>query len=130
MFKGYLYPFIFILLSSFLFFSSLKELHHDMLCHFFNGLSCGSDVGKPKNNGFLRIKNTKGLIPKQKGTRRRLKRIGNDDFEKFSLFFSKDTDDDVTPLIQTNGSFYAIFKNKLIVNFDIFTVRFTTGNVR
>jgi hypothetical protein len=26
-------------------------------------------VGKPKNNGLLRKKNTKGLILKQKGTR-------------------------------------------------------------
>ena len=40
-------------------------------------------VGKPKNNGLLRKKNTKGLILKQKGTRM----AEDDGFEKFSHFF-------------------------------------------
>ena len=43
---------------------------------------------------MLRKKNNKGLVLRKKGTRmaedrRRLKRIGNDGFEKFSQFFSK-----------------------------------------
>ena len=45
----------------------LKELRHDILNHFFDGLNIGSIVGKPKNNGLLRKKNTKGVI--LKGTR-------------------------------------------------------------
>ena len=36
---------------------------------FLDGLNCGSSVGKPKNYGLLRKKNSKGLIVKQKGTR-------------------------------------------------------------
>ena len=42
---------------------------NDILSHFFDGLNCGSSVWKPKHNGLLRKKNTKGLILKQKGTR-------------------------------------------------------------
>ena len=30
----------------------LKKLHQDILSHFFDGLNCGSSVGKPKNNGY------------------------------------------------------------------------------
>ena len=48
---------------------SLKELRHDIWSHFFDGLSCGASVGKPKTNGLLRKKNTRGFILKQKGTR-------------------------------------------------------------
>ena len=48
---------------------TLKESRHNILNHFFDGLNFGSSVGKPKNNGLLRKKNTKGLIQKQKGTR-------------------------------------------------------------
>ena len=47
----------------------LKELRHDILSRFFDFLNCGSSVGKMKNNGVLRKKNTKGLVLKQKGTR-------------------------------------------------------------
>ena len=47
----------------------LKELCHDILSYFFDGLNCGLSVGQPKNNGLLRKKNTKGVILKQKGTR-------------------------------------------------------------
>ena len=46
-----------------------KEPRHDVLSHFFDGLNYGSSVVKPKNNGLLRKKNTKGIILKQKGTR-------------------------------------------------------------
>ena len=42
----------------------LKEICHNILSHFFNGLNC-----EPKNNGLLRKKNTKGLILKQNGAR-------------------------------------------------------------
>ena len=48
--------------------TSLKELSHNILSHFFDGLSCGSIDGKPDNSGLLRKKNTKGVILKQKGT--------------------------------------------------------------
>ena len=44
----------------------LKELRHDILSHFFDGLNCNSNVGKPKNNGLLMKKNTKGVILEQK----------------------------------------------------------------
>ena len=47
----------------------LKELHHDILSHFFNHLSQGLSVGKPKTNGLLMKGKTKGVILKQKGTR-------------------------------------------------------------
>ena len=47
----------------------LKELCRDVLSHFFDGLNYGLSAGKPKNNGLLRKKNTKGVILKQKGTR-------------------------------------------------------------
>ena len=48
----------------------LKKLRHDILSHFLNGLNVKcKGVGKPKNNGLLRKKNTKGLIQKQKGIR-------------------------------------------------------------
>ena len=32
----------------------LKELRHDSLSHFFDGLNRGSRVEKPENNGLLR----------------------------------------------------------------------------
>ena len=38
------------------------------LSHFFDGLNCGLSAAKPKNNGLLRKKNSKGVILKQKGT--------------------------------------------------------------
>ena len=44
-------------------------MRHDILSHFFEGLNCALSVRKPKNNGFLRKKNNKGVILKQKGTR-------------------------------------------------------------
>ena len=47
----------------------LRELSHDILGHFFDGLNNGLIVEKPKNNGLPRKKNTKGVILKQKGTR-------------------------------------------------------------
>ena len=47
----------------------LKELRRDILSHFFDGLNFGLSVRTPKNNGFLRKKNTKGVILKQKETR-------------------------------------------------------------
>ena len=47
----------------------LKELRHDILSHFFDGLNYGLSAGKPKNNGLLREKNIKGAILKQKGLR-------------------------------------------------------------
>ena len=46
----------------------LKELRHEVLSPFFVGLNNSFSVGKANNNGFLRKKNTKGLILKQKGT--------------------------------------------------------------
>ena len=46
----------------------LKELYHDILNHFFDGLNYSWSVAKPKNNGLLRKKNTKGVCLKQKGT--------------------------------------------------------------
>ena len=48
---------------------SLKELRHNILSHFFNGLSHSLSVGKLKTNGLLMKKKTKGVILKQKGTR-------------------------------------------------------------
>ena len=45
----------------------LKELCHNILSHFFDGLNCSLSAGKPNNNGLLRKKNTKGLMLKQKG---------------------------------------------------------------
>ena len=58
---------------------------------------------KPKNNSLLRKKNTKGVILEQKeqGRLRMAKIVGNDDFEKFSQFFSKYTNGDVA-LNKTN----------------------------
>ena len=47
----------------------LKELRHDILGHFFDGVSHGLSVGKPKTNDLLMKKKTKGVILKQKGTR-------------------------------------------------------------
>ena len=47
----------------------LKELCHDILSHFFDGLNYSLSVGRPKNNALLRTKNTKRVILKQKGTR-------------------------------------------------------------
>ena len=47
--------------------SRLKELRHDILSHFFDGLSHGLSVGKPKTNGLLMKEKTKGVILKQKG---------------------------------------------------------------
>ena len=40
-----------------------------IVSHFFDGLNYGLSVAKPKNNGLLRKKNTKGVVLKQKGTR-------------------------------------------------------------
>ena len=36
--------------------SVLKELRHDILSHFIDGLNQGSGIGKPKNNSLLRKK--------------------------------------------------------------------------
>ena len=47
----------------------LKELRNNILSHFFEGQIYGSNVGKPKNNGLLRKKNTEELILIQKGIR-------------------------------------------------------------
>ena len=47
----------------------LMELRHGILSQFFDGLNCGLSAGKPKNNGLLRKKKTKGSILKQKVTR-------------------------------------------------------------
>ena len=47
----------------------LKELRHDILSHFFDGLSHGLSFGKPKTNGLLMKEKPKGVILKQKGTR-------------------------------------------------------------
>ena len=49
--------------------SLLKELRHDIVSHFFDGLSHSLSVGKPKTNGLLMKEKTKGVILKQKGTR-------------------------------------------------------------
>ena len=49
--------------------TNLKELRHDILSHFFEGLSHGLSVGKPKTNGLLIKEKTKGVILKKKGTR-------------------------------------------------------------
>ena len=48
---------------------NFKELRHDILSHFFNGINCGYSAGKPKNNVLLRKKNLKGVILKRKGAR-------------------------------------------------------------
>ena len=48
--------------------NALKELRHDILSHFFDGLSHGLSVGKPKTNSLLMEEKTKGVILKQKGT--------------------------------------------------------------
>ena len=48
----------------------LLKLRHNILSHFFDSINYGSSVAKPKNNGLLRTKNTKGAILEQKGTRR------------------------------------------------------------
>ena len=50
-------------------FLALKELCHDILSHFFDGLSHDLSVGKPKTNGLLRKEKTKGVTLKQKGRR-------------------------------------------------------------
>ena len=47
----------------------LRELRHEILSHFFDGLNYGESVAKPKKNGMLSKKNTKGVILEQKGTR-------------------------------------------------------------
>ena len=49
--------------------TSLKELRHHILSHFFDGLSHGLSVWKPKTNDLLMKEKTKGVILKQKGTR-------------------------------------------------------------
>ena len=49
-------------------FLELKELRHDVLSHYFDGLSHGLSVGKPKTNSLLMEEKTKGVILKQKGT--------------------------------------------------------------
>ena len=46
-----------------------KGVRHDNLSHLFNGLNHCLSAGKPKNNGLLGKKNTKGVILKQKGIR-------------------------------------------------------------
>ena len=38
----------------------LKELHHNLLSHYFDFLNYGLSVEKPKNNGSLRKKTPKG----------------------------------------------------------------------
>ena len=38
----------------------LKQLRHNILSHFFDGLNCGLSAGKPKNAGLLRKKTPKG----------------------------------------------------------------------
>ena len=47
----------------------LKELRHDILSHFFDGLSHVLSVVKPKSSGLLMKEKTKGVILKQKRTR-------------------------------------------------------------
>ena len=47
----------------------LKELRHDILSHFFDGLSHSLSVKKPKTYGLLTKEKTKGVTLKQKGTR-------------------------------------------------------------
>ena len=47
----------------------LKELRNDILSHFFDGLSHGLSVEKPKTNGLLMKEKTKGVILQEKGTR-------------------------------------------------------------
>ena len=49
--------------------SASKELRHDILSPFFKSLNNSLSVGKPKYNGLLRKKNSKGMIVEQKGTR-------------------------------------------------------------
>ena len=39
-------------------------LRHDILSHFFDGLSCDKNSGKPKPNGLLRKKTPYGVILK------------------------------------------------------------------
>ena len=68
------------------------SLRSDILSHFFDGRNYGSSVRKIKNNGLLRKKKKQRGDSKAKRNKngwgwRRLKRIGNDDFEKFSQFF-------------------------------------------
>ena len=55
--------------SDFLISSFFKELRHDILSYFFDGLSHSLSVGKPKTNGLLMKEKTKGVVLKQKGTR-------------------------------------------------------------
>ena len=64
----------------------LKELRRNILSRFFHGLNYGSSVGKPKINGLPRKKSTKRVHSKLV-KRRRLKRIGNDDFGEASRLF-------------------------------------------
>ena len=47
----------------------VKGAMSQYLSHFFDGPNYGLNVGKLKTNAFLRKKNTKGLIVKQKRTR-------------------------------------------------------------
>ena len=80
----------------------LKELCHDILSHFFDGLSHGLSVGKPKTNDLLMKEKTKGVILKQKGTR--MAEDGEDwnglemTILKSLANFSRCTNDDVAPL--------------------------------
>ena len=39
--------------------AELKELRHNILRHYFDGLKYGKSVGKPKNKGLLRKKTPK-----------------------------------------------------------------------
>ena len=47
----------------------LKGLRHDILSHFFDGLSHCLSVGKPKTDGLLVKEKTKGVILRPQGTR-------------------------------------------------------------
>ena len=73
-----------------------KDTTSQYLRHSFDSLNCVSSNKQPKNNSFLRKKNTKGLILKQKGTR--MEKIEADwkwRFWKVLPIFSKYTNDGV-----------------------------------
>ena len=73
--------------------SILKRLRHDILSHFFDVLNYGWKVEKPKikivckNEGEHQRSNSKTKRNKDGWGWTRLKRIGNNDFEKFRYFF-------------------------------------------
>ena len=63
-----------------------------ILSHFFDGLNYGESVGEPKTWWFAKEEKHQRVDSKAKRNKddwgwRRLKQIGNDDFEKFSQFF-------------------------------------------